>query len=232
MDRHAFDLGKKRTVEMLQEAASLDISFEKPEHATLKITNKTGHKLPTGYEEGRRMWINAVFLDSSGKVLKEIGKYAEKDDTILGEPVRAPTLLDPEKTRVYEILFGISENRAKKYNVKPGKSFHTVLNDIIVKDNRIPPEGFSNAAYTERLSQPVGANYTDGQYWDQFEMALPEGCKKLIVSLMYESVSWEYLKFLVEEDKTDDWGKRLYDAWTKTGKGQPIVVAKIENVIR
>jgi hypothetical protein len=160
--------------------------------------------------------------------LKEIGKYAEKDDTILGESVKAPTILDPDQTRVYEILFGISEDQAKKYNVKPGKSFHTVLNDIIVKDNRIPPEGFNNAASAERLSQPVGANYTDGQYWDQFEMALPEGCKKLIVSLMSESVSWEYLKFLVEEDKTDDWGKRLYDAWTKTGKGRPTVISKIE----
>jgi hypothetical protein len=228
MDRQALDLGKKRTVEMLQDAASLDISFTKPGLATLKITNKTGHKLPTGYEEGRRMWINAIFLDSSGKVLKEVGKYAEKDDAILGEVVKAPTILDPDQTRVYEILFGISEDRAKKYNVKPGKSFHSILNDIIVKDNRIPPEGFNNAAFAERLSQPVGANYADGQNWDRFEIALPEGCKKLNVCLMSESVSWEYLKFLVEEDKTDDWGKRLYDAWTKTGKGRPTVIAKIE----
>jgi hypothetical protein len=231
MDRQSLDLGKRRAAELLQEAASLDIRFEKPGRATLKITNKTGHKLPTGYEEGRRMWVNTVFLDSSGIVLKEIGKYAEKDDTIFSQSVKAPALLDPGQTHVYEILFGISQAQAKKYNAKPGKSFHTVLNDTIVKDNRIPPEGFNNKEFREHLSQPVGATYADGQYWDEVELDLPEGCKKLVVSLIYQSVSWEYLKFLAEEDKTDDWGKRLYDAWTKTGKCQPTIIAKIEKAV-
>jgi hypothetical protein len=232
MDRKSLDLSKQRTKQFLTEAATLDISFNKPGYATLKITNKTGHKLPTGYEEGRRMWVNAVFTDSSGKVLKEIGKYAEKDDTIFGESIKAPTLIDPEQTRVYEILFGISEARAKKYNVKPGKSFHTVLNDTIVKDNRIPPEGFNNAAFKEHLSQPVGATYADGQYWDEFDMKLPAGCKKVTVKLMYESVSWEYLKFLVEENKTNESGKKLYDAWTKTGMCPPTVISEIEKAVK
>ena len=231
MDRQSLDLGKLRAAQFLQEAASLDISFGKPGQATLRITNKTGHKLFSGYEEGRRMWVNAVFQDSTGKVLKEIGKYAEKDDTIFGESVKAPTLLDPEQTRVYEILFGISEEQAKKYSVKPGKSFHSVLNDTILKDNRIPPEGFSNAAFRQHLSQPVGATYADGQYWDEVELYLPEGCKKVVVRLMYESVSWEYLKFLAEENKTNDLGKRLYEAWTKTGKCAPTVMAKIEKSV-
>jgi len=64
------------------------------------------------------------------------------------------------------------------YGVKPGKSFHSVLNDTILKDNRIPPEGFSNAAFREHLSQPVGATYADGQYWDQFELDLPIRMRK------------------------------------------------------
>ncbi len=62
-------------------------------------------------------------------------------------------------------------------------------------------------------------------------MDLPEGCRKVVVRPMYESVSWEYLKFLAEENKTDDWGKRLYDAWTKTGKCAPTVMAKIEKSV-
>ncbi|MFC1794885.1 hypothetical protein ACFL3Q_15020 [Planctomycetota bacterium] len=231
MDRKSLDLGKQRATELLQEAATLDVSFSKPGQVTLRITNKTGHKLPSGYEEGRRMWVNAVFLDSSGKVLKEIGKYAEKDDVVFGESVKAPTLIDPEQTRVYEILFAISETQAKKYNVKPGKSFHSVLNDTILKDNRIPPEGFNNAAFREHLSQPIGATYADGQYWDEFELEMPKNCRKVVVKLMYESISWEYLKFLAEENKTDDWGKRIYDAWTKTGKCAPTVMAKIEKTV-
>lgn len=231
LDRRALDISKQRAQQMLEEAATLDIKFAKPGYATLRITNETGHKLPSGYEEGRRMWVNAVFLDSSGKILKEIGKYGDKDDTVLGVSVKAPTILDPDQTQVYEILFGISEERAKKYGEKPGKSFHSVLNDYVLKDNRIPPEGFNNARFAEHLSQPVGATYADGQYWDEVELELPKGCKKVVVKLMYESMSWEYLKFLADENKTDNWGKRLYDAWTKTGKCPPAVMATIEKSV-
>ena len=84
------------------------------------------------------------------------------------------------------------------------------------------------AEFQAHLAQPVGATYTDGQYWDNFEFDLPDGCRKVTVRLMYQSVSWEYLRFLIEENKTDDWGKRLYEAWTKTGKGEPTVMATIE----
>jgi hypothetical protein len=174
------------------------------------------------------MWINAVFLDSSGKALKEIGIYGDKEDTVLGEAVKARTLLDPDQTRVYEILFGISEAQAKKYGKSPGKSFHSVLNDYVIKDNRIPPEGFNNVRFAEHFSQPVGVTYADGQHWDEVELELPKGCKKVVVKLMYESMSWEYLKFLVDENKTDDWGRRLYDAWTKTGKCEPTSMAMAE----
>jgi hypothetical protein len=45
---------------------------------------------------------------------------------------------------------------------------------------------------------------------------------------MYQSVSWEYLKFLAEENKTDEWGKRIYEIWSKTGRCEPTVMATIE----
>lgn len=228
LDRRALDLGKQRSFELLKTAAKLEFTTARTEKAVLRITNLTGHKLPSGYPEGRRMWVNVKFLDSSGKVLKEIGRYGPKDDTIQGEPVSAPTLLDPEEARVYECLPAISEAQAKKYGKKPGKSFHFVLNDIIAKDNRIPPKGFTNAAFAKHQSAPVGAEYADGQYWDDVELEPPSGCSKVVASLMYQSVSWEYLKFLVEENRTDDWSRRLYDAWNKTGKCPPTNIAQAE----
>jgi hypothetical protein len=231
MDRKGLDLGKARSLQILAEAATLDLTIKDGGSAVLRVTNKTGHKLPSGYEEGRRMWVNVVFLDAAGKVLGELGEYGEKDDVVFGELVRVPTLLDGEKTRVYEILFGISEGQAKKYGVAPGKSFHSVLNDTVLKDNRIPPEGFTNAAFEEHLAGPVGASYADGQHWDDFGFELPAGCRKVVVRLMYESMSWDYLKFLTEENKTDDWGKALYEAWGKTGRGAPTVMATIEKEV-
>ena len=145
----------------------------------------------------------------------------------MGAAVSAPTLLDPEATTVYESLPAISEAAAKKFGQKAGPSFHFVLNDIIAKDNRIPPEGFKRAAFAEHLCQPVGATYADGQYWDDIDLTLPDGAARVAVRLMYQSVSWEYVKFLAEEDKKDDWGKRLYDAWSKTGKCPPEAIAEI-----
>jgi hypothetical protein len=227
IDPKAAKLGKKRSLALLKTAASLKVTFETAGRATLRITNLTGHKLPTGYPEGRRMWVNVVFSDAADNTIKEMGRYGTIDDTIFGEPIQAPTLLDPDDTRVYECLPGLSESQAHKYNKQPGKSFHFVLNDIIVKDNRIPPEGFTNAAFKQHLSQPVDAAYPDGQYWDDFELQLPDGCAKVIVRLMYQSVSWEYVKFLAEQNQTDDWGKKLYDAWSQTGKCPPESIAEI-----
>jgi hypothetical protein len=228
MDRKAMDMGKRRALELLKKAASLSLTSLKPGKVLLRITNLTGHKLPTGYPEGRRMWVNVKFFNSSGTLLKEIGKYGPKKDTIFGKSVMAPTLLDPEQTRVYECVPAISKAQAKKFDKKPGKSFHFVLNDIIAKDNRIPPKGFKNSTFKEHLSEPVGAVYADDQHWDNVQLELPSGCERIVVNLMYQSVSWEYLKFLTEENRTDDWGKRLYEAWSKTDKCAPVVIAEMD----
>jgi hypothetical protein len=227
MDRQALERSKERARRLLRTAASLELDFPSAETARLRITNLTGHKLPTGYPEGRRMWVNARFVDAEGQVLAEIGRYGEKDDTVFGRPVKAPTLLDPEETRVYECLPAISEAQAQKHGKSPGPSFHFVLNDVIAKDNRIPPKGFNNKAFAEHHCQPVGTDYADGQHWDDVEFPVPEGTARVAVRLMYQSVSWEYIKFLAEEDRTDDWGKRLYDAWTKTGRCPPEVMVEI-----
>jgi hypothetical protein len=231
MNKKAFEVAKQRAKELLKTAASINLTFSRQGKGVLRIINLTGHKLPSGYPEGRRMWINMKFQDASGKLIGEIGRYGPKETSIFGKQITAPTLLDPHNTRVYECLPAISEKQAKKFGKKAGKSFHFVLNDIIAKDNRIPPKGFKNSTFKEHLSEPVGATYADGQYWDDFEFELQPGCKKITAALMYQSVSWEYIKFLAEENKTDDWGKRLYEAWDQTGKCPPTTIAQIEKIV-
>jgi hypothetical protein len=227
MDQQALETGKKRAAKLLKTAASLEISIPTASRAELRITNLTGHKLPTGYPEGRRMWVNIRFLDGSGKLLKEIGKYGEEEAHIFGKAVKVPTLLDAEETTVYECIPAISKAQARKFGKKPGPSFHFVLNDVIAKDNRIPPKGFKNSTFAEHLCEPIGAAYADGQYWDDIELTLPENCAKVTVRLMYQSVSWEYIKFLAEENNTDEWGRRLYQVWSTTGRCPPVVIAEI-----
>jgi hypothetical protein len=224
LDHAALQAGQERARAFLKTAAVLGLEFNAGE-ATLSITNLTGHKLPTGYPEGRRMWVNVRFLGAGSNVLKEIGIYGSKADTVAGKSVNVPTLLDPEATRVYECLPGISPAQGEKYKKAAGKSFHFILNDVILKDNRIPPKGFGNAAFAAQLAAPVPASYPDGQYWDQLKFALPTGTEQVEARLMYQSVSWEYLKFLVEENRTDDWSRRLYEAWQQTGQCPPDEIA-------
>jgi hypothetical protein len=146
--------------------------------------------------------------------------------------VTVPTLLEPEKTRVYECLPAISTSQGTKYNKAAGPSFHFVLNDVIGKDNRIPPRGFNEAAFAGHLDAPVGAHYAEGQYWDQVEFDLLPGTEQVEARLMYQSVSWEYLKFLVEENKTDTWGKQLYESWEATGKCPPEEIAAVHKLVK
>jgi hypothetical protein len=224
LDHEALDAGKQRAKEFLKTAAALGLECSGGK-ARLSITNLTGHKLPTGYPEGRRMWVNLRFLDSGGKVLGEVGHYRESEQTLGNQKVKVPTLLDPDKTRVYECLPGISQAQGEKYQQPAGASFHFILNDVISKDNRIPPRGFKREAFAAHLSAPVGAEYADGQYWDVVEFELPPGTGQVEARLMYQSVSWEYLKFLVEENRSDTWGKQLYEAWDQTGKCPPEEIA-------
>ena len=69
----------------------------------------------------------------------------------------------------------------------------------MVKDNRIPPRGFTNAELAGRAMQTVGYAYPDGQYWDETVYTLPAGVTKVEVTLFYQTASGEYLDFLEQE---------------------------------
>ncbi len=225
IDADALKKGIQKTRGFLKTAAKLELSFSGDEAVRLRITNLTGHKLPTGYIEGRRMWVNMKFMDAAGTVVKEIGQYRPVETEVANQKINARTLVDAEATRVYECLPGLSAGQAEKYGKEPGKSFHFVLNDIITKDSRIPPKGFSNAAFTERGCEPVGVEYADGQYWDEVTFELPGNCACVEAALIYEPVSFDYIKFLVEENKTDGHGNVLLNAWQKAGDATAAVIA-------
>ena len=95
----AIDAGIARAKTNLTQAASLSVSGN-----TLKVTNLTGHKLISGYPEGRRMWLNVKWYNSTGALLREDGAYGNLTVTIDGVQRTVRTLLDLSgaNTRVYE----------------------------------------------------------------------------------------------------------------------------------
>lgn len=198
-----------RTEEMLRDASDLELSMVDGS-LNARITNQTGHKLPTGYPEGRRMWINVQFLDSSNMLIAENGHY---DYTT--------ALLTTGDTKVYEAKLGADAAVAALTGVEEGPGFHFVLSNKRYKDNRIPPRGFTNANFESVQAQPVAYTYADGDYWDDTQYTVPAGATKAEVRVFYQTTSKEYIEFLRDET-LDGTGQIVYDQWIATGMS-PIV---------
>jgi hypothetical protein len=199
----------ERTQEFMQAASDMD-AWQDENDLVVRITNQTGHKLPTGYPEGRRMWLNIRFYDG-GTVIEELGAY----NNLNGD-------LETENTKVYEINLGLDEAMAELTGLEPGKSFHLTLNNVVLKDNRIPARGFTNEAYEAFNAAPVAYTYPDGHYWDDSTFAIPAGSDFVISTLYYQQSSKEYMEFLRDTDVTEYKGQIAYDQWVLLGRSTPI----------
>jgi hypothetical protein len=213
----ALEAGIDRARDMLQKAATLEVEQE-AEQLKVTIFNDTGHKLPTGYPEGRRMWINVRFYNESVELIGESAVY----DSSTGY------LDKDEEAKVYEIKPGLDHITAPLVGVDEGPSFHFVLNNKVFKDNRIPPQGFTNAAFEEFGGAPADYSYADGQFWDDTYYNIPQDAASVVVSLYYQSTSKEFIEFLRDENVTDSQGQQLYDLWNENDKCPPELMRQAE----
>jgi hypothetical protein len=261
----ALNEGRVRAIKQLNEAAALEVTGN-----TLRITNLTGHKLISGYPEGRRMWINIKWFDGQSQIpLREDGEYGPIDTVINGTPTTVNSLIDPydTNTKVYEAHYGMTQEWANQlialaypttlalsydrytgvvdYTLgdlgasAPGsthETFHFVLNNTVVKDNRIPPYGMSYDEAAKRNALPVPANQYNGGnpgstylHFDEITLNPPANAVYATIDLVYQPTSWEYIQFLhLANDLSNpflaDEGQALLDAWLSTGMAEPHVM--------
>lgn len=220
VDDVAIRAGAVRSRYMLANAADLALSIEGAQ-LKVRVTNNTGHKLPTGYPEGRRMWLNVKYYDSSHVLLSESGAY-EASTGVLSHD---------EQAKIYEIEPGLDSVTAPLAGLEEGPSFHFVLNNKVYKDNRIPPRGFTNAAYADFGGSPVGHSYADSQYWDDTYYDIPSGASSVEATLYYQSTSKEFIEFLRDENTTNSAGQDVYDIWNANGKCPPEVMQQAQLTI-
>lgn len=247
----------------LQRAAALDITGN-----NLRVVNLTGHKLITGYPEGRRMWLRTTWKDEQNNVLRQDGGYSSFTSVVNGTPYYVNSIVDPN-ARVYESKFGISQDWALQLlslgvnpltplsfdrttgavtetlaglaGSAPGtthETFHFILNNRLLSDNRIPPYGFQRNGAVTRNALPVPAtqfgNPAPGgtyDYFDNVPLSPPTGATRADVELLYQTSSWEYIQFLkLANPGTNAFlataGDELFDAWRNTGQSTPEVMAK------
>jgi hypothetical protein len=117
------------------------------------------------------------------------------------------------------------------------ETFHFVLNNEIVSDNRIPPWRMSRAESTVRNTLPVpatqyGSPAPNGVYehFEDVPLAPPPGATRADVELLYQTASWEYIQFLrLANPGTSAFlataGQELFDAYRNTGGSAPEVMA-------
>jgi len=211
----AIQAGIDRANYMLTNAATL-ATGDSNGMVKVTVTNECGHKLPTGYPEGRRVWINVKFYNDANSLLGESGAY-NPTNGVLTRDLQA---------RIYEVHPGLDTNISGLLGLAPEPTLHFVLNNKVYEDNRIPPRGFTNATFAAFGGAPVGHHYNDGQYWDDTLYTLPAGATRAEVKLYYQSTSKEFIEFLRDENRTDSNGQTMYDLWNNNGKCPPTLMAQ------
>lgn len=209
VDPVALLAGRNRALAQLSQAATIDnLSYDRMSGSlSFRVQNHTGHKLISGYPEGRRMFVN-IRLYAQGSLLHEVNPYDQNIGTLKGlDPVyspQSPALMASEShddSLVYEVHMQSSLTGE-------AHTFHFVLGTGRAKDNRIPPKGFRIAEAPGRLADPVSLGVSDpnlfsaAEYaggYDEIARSLPAGADAVEVRLFYQTTSREYIEFLRDE---------------------------------
>jgi hypothetical protein len=227
LDAVALLAGGNRALAQLTRAATIEnVSYNAATGAlSFRIQNHTGHKLISGYPEGRRMFVN-VRLSSGAALVHEVNPYDATVGTLKGlSAAYSPSspALSQAESYADDLVY---EAHMQSAWTGEEKTFHFILSTGRAKDNRIPPKGFRIAEAPARMAEPVAlgvsapglfsaAEYAGG--YDDVSITLPPGGRAVEVNLYYQTTSREYVEFLRDEIKGT--GKTLS---SPTPSGEPM----------
>lgn len=205
----------------LRSAAELEITGTDPaglavetgeEYAlSVRITNKTGHKLPSGYPEGRRVYLEVTMQLDDRAMTYLSGEWDQLSGTIIRDP----------QVRVYETDHGRVENGAGQ------RTHHLLLMNQILTDTRIPPEGF-DPSYPDMV--PAGRDYGGGapyNHWDDhtYRFTAPEVSGTVTgtvtVRAMYQATDGDVVRFLINQTGGRQEATDLQTVWDALGHSPP-----------
>lgn len=159
--------GAARARVVLENAASLSVKGN-----VLKVVNLTGHKLISGYPEGRRMWLNITWYDAGGILLREDGAYGPLVDES-GTAVMAQNPADGSMVQVESIL-DLHDPNTRIYEARPGISQDWAAKLITINQSHYEPIVLSYDRYTGTPGPTMGqlANGEAGPYKKTFHFVL------------------------------------------------------------
>ncbi len=213
----------ERNRQFLKSAAELSIESSSVINGILnldvKVTNKTGHKLPSGYHS-RRVILHVLVTDKDGQTIYENGRI-NADGSVAGliedinpaswEP-HYDVITDASQVQVYQSVMENSD----------GERTHSLLNGIgYVKDNRLTPAGFDKNQVGADIAVKGFAGSGDDDFnlgSDTVSYRIPVGDNgpyNILIDLFYQPLSYGHLRWLfAKSDKIDavDKFRTMYNA--------------------
>jgi len=248
-----YDATTAWAVELLEASATVEVSAADSVQAGedlmigVRVVNLSGHKLPTGYPEGRRMWLTVVVRDGVGAPLWQSGSWNPSTGVLAHDP----------QLKVYEVQPGIWDFEGSgECSVRDSGGnplFHFVLNNCIALDNRIPPAGFTGmndietrpVNYTYPETSPgsgILVNHDDTNYTVQIPGSA-SGTLTVEATLQYQTTSDDYVEFLLDQAVDNGFpddciprstglpdmsrGEILHDMWTRYNRAPPVPMATV-----
>ena len=200
---------------MIQMAATLELT---PEDfgVTVRVTNETGHKLPSGYPEGRRVWLNVEAVRRAS--VRRSTSRAQYD-------FATAELTHDDELKIYEIHPGISPGARGGARTARRASRSTSCSPTRSSPTTGSRRGASRTRTSRRSSRrssrtptPTGSTGTTPSTTSR------PTAETVHVTLYYQTTTKEYIEFLRDANTTNSAGQDLYDAWVAQGKAPPVEI--------
>lgn len=224
-----FDNTISKTLEMLQQK-TLDMTLVEKERTSdtlfleLNLANKAGHKFPGGYPS-RRAFIELMVINSSNDTIFHSGKMDQDFQIIHEDETFEPhySMINQEdQVQIYEMIMG---------NVNGEVTTVLEMADHHLKDNRLPPAGFTtdhfcydtvqivgNALIDENFNK-ISGEHGSGADMINFHIPLNEETGDLAVfaRVYYQTVSSKWLSEMFSHSSSEiDAFKSYYENADKT----------------
>ncbi len=234
------DSSAARTGRLLRSAADVDAEWRwlpsDSLEVSVRITNNTGHKFPTGFPS-RRAWLHVVVAGPDEAVVFESGDW----DPLSGEIVDLDTPYEQHRDVI------TSEGDVQIYqslmqDVSGDVTWMLLRGDSYIKDNRIPPVGFTTSgphydttAVSGRASSDPNFNrdgLAEGSGSDVVTYRIdgldPNQSYDVAVSLVYQSVAPAFVTSLGRHSTPEI---ESFESYYSTADKSPFVVDGVDLVV-
>ena len=194
-----FDVAVEETRTFLSSAASLtlenmmrvgnDLDF------TVRVTNLSGHKFPTGYPS-RRAWLHVTISDASGATVFESGAIdamgkitgLESDSNPAGFEMHYDVITSADQVQSYETIMQNIDNDLT-YTLLEAATYR--------KDNRLLPEGMDKTSVPSTIvprgNAMADADFVGGSDQVHYRISgLPAGNYTINTSLNYQTMAYGF----------------------------------------